>query len=61
MAKKAVESATAADKPADAKPDAAAAEPGISEKLAQAREIADETVTEVKGALNKMGALFGRK
>ena len=60
MVNKAVESVTAADKPAAAKPDAAA-EPGITEKLAQAREIADETVTEVKGALHKMGALFGRK
>ena len=61
MVNKAVESVTAADKPAAAKPDAAAEPAGITEKLAQAREIADETVTEVKGALHKMGALFGRK
>ena len=45
----------------DAKAAEAGDSPGMTDKLKEAQAIASGAVGDVKGAANKIGALFGRK
>ena len=55
-----MKAAAAALVPGDANGEAKPAEPGMAEKLQQAKSIAETTAGDVKGAMGKISGLFGK-
>jgi hypothetical protein len=55
-----MKAAAAALVPGDASGDTKAAEPGMADKLKEAKTIAEATAGEVKGAMGKISGLFGK-